>query len=91
MSRNILIALILAGSPLSARADNAFWDGRWSGQLSTGANVSIRIAGGKVSDYRFNGRPAKIAYGSISADRVSFSPGSAAVITLTPASQGRAS
>jgi hypothetical protein len=91
MSRNILVALILAGSTLPAQADNAFWDGRWSGRISTGANVSIRIAGGKVSDYRFNGRPAKIAYGSISADRVSFSPGSAAVITLTPASQGQAS
>lgn len=91
MSRNILIALIVGASTLPAQADNAFWDGRWSGRISTGANVSIRIASGKLSEYRFNGRPAKIAYGSISADRVSFSPGSAAVITLTPASQGQAS
>lgn len=91
MFRNLLIALILTESTLPARADNAFWDGRWSGRISTGANVSIRIAGGKVSEYLFNGRPGKVAYASVSSERVSFSPGSAAVITLTRTSPGQAS
>lgn len=90
MSRGVLVALLLAGSASSAQADSAFWNGRWSGRISTGANVSISISGGNVTEYRFNGRAAKVAFGSVSAERASFSPGSAAIITMTPAGPNQA-
>ncbi|CAN7272747.1 hypothetical protein [Bosea sp. LjRoot237] len=85
MWRGLLIALWLTGGAASAQADSQAWNGRWSGTISTGVAVSITISRGKVSEYRFGRRAANIAYGSVSDDRVSFSPGSAAVITMTPA------
>jgi hypothetical protein len=90
MLRRVLAALLLVGAAPSAQADSQTWNGRWSGRISTGANVSISIARGNVTEYRFNGRPAKVAFGSVSDERVSFSPGSAAVITMTPAGQNQA-
>lgn len=90
MSRAALVALLLMGAAPSAQADSQAWNGRWSGRISTGANVSINISRGNVTEYRFNGRPAKVAFGSVSAERVSFSPGSAAVITVTPAGPNQA-
>jgi hypothetical protein len=90
MLRGLLIALWLTGSAASAQADSQAWNGRWSGTISSGVAVSITISRGKVSEYRFGRRAANIAYGSVSDDRVSFSPGSAAVITMTPAGPNRA-
>lgn len=86
----ILLALLLAGASSSARADSQAWNGRWSGTISSGVAVSITISNGKVSEYRFGRRSANVAYGSVSGDRVSFSPGSAAVITMTPAGPNQA-
>jgi hypothetical protein len=90
MLRGVLAALLLVGVAPSVQADSQAWNGRWSGRISTGANVSISISGGNVTEYRFNGRPAKVAFGSVSSERVSFSPGSAAVITMTPAGPNQA-
>lgn len=90
MLRGILAALLLAASTLSAQADSQAWNGRWSGTISSGVAVSITISRGKVSEYRFGRRAANIAYGSVSGERVSFSPGSAAVITMTPAGPNQA-
>jgi hypothetical protein len=64
--------------------------GAGPGRFSSGVAVAITISNGKVSEYRFGRRAANIAYGSVSDDRVSFSPGSAAVITLTPAGPNQA-
>lgn len=84
------IALLLAATAGPALADSTNWDGTWSGQLSTGAKVAITISGGQVKEYRFGRRSASIAYGEVTAGRVSFSPGSAAQITMTPAGQNQA-
>lgn len=90
MLRGVLAVVLLVGAAPSAQADSQTWNGRWSGRISTGANVSVSISGGNVTEYRFNGRPAKVAFGSVSAERVSFSPGSAAVITMTPGGTNQA-
>lgn len=90
MLRGVLAALLLVGAAPSAQADSQAWNGRWSGTISSGVAVAITISNGKVSEYRFGRRAANIAYGSVSDDRVSFSPGSAAVITLTPAGPNQA-
>lgn len=84
------LALLLAGAAAPAQADSASWNGRWSGRLSTGADVSIIVDRGKVKEYRFGQRSASIAYAEVTADRVSFSPGSAAIITMVPAGQDQA-
>lgn len=91
MLRGILAALLIVGTAPSALADSQAWNGRWSGTISSGVPVSITISNGKVSEYRFGRRAANIAYGSVSAERVSFSPGSAAVVTMTPAGPNQAS
>lgn len=84
------LALLLIGAAAPAQAGNANWNGRWTGKLSTGASVAITVAAGEVREYRFGGRPAKVAYSQVTPDRVSFSPGSAAVITMAPAGQDQA-
>ncbi|KRE02116.1 hypothetical protein ASE63_07000 [Bosea sp. Root381] len=69
----------------ASQAQAMDWNGTWVGRLDTGASVAVVIEGGRVTTYRFSGRSVSIAYSSVSPDRVTFSPGSAAIVELKPA------
>jgi len=81
MRRGLVVAVLLA---FVSQAQAMDWNGTWVGRLDTGASVAVVIEGGRVTTYRFSGRSISIAYSSVSPDRVTFSPGSAAVVELKP-------
>ncbi len=76
--RSLLFAVLpaLFISAQAARAQDASWDGTWTGALSglagKSAPISVTIAGGKVTTYTVRGAPFDIQYSNVTPTKVSF-------------------
>jgi len=95
--RSLLIAVLpaLLIPSAAAWAQNASWDGTWTGALGGLAGetspISITIAGDKVASYTVRGAPFNIQYSKVTPTTVSFGDRDHYAVKLTKTSDTTAS